>query len=343
MPSLKPLADQTLVITGASSGIGLATARRAAREGANVVLVARNEDALGEAVHSIQVSGGKAASIAADIAETGAAERIGDFAKERFGGFDTWINDAAVALYAKLEDTTIDEHRRVFDVGYFGLVQASLYAARELRERGGALINIGSVLSERAVPLQGSYSAMKHAVRGFTDALRMELEMEDAPVSVTLIKPNGIDTPYPQHARNKMGAPARIPPVVYDPELVAKAICFAAAHPKRELTVGGQGYLVSKATNVMPRAADRVMEAFMGKPAQTIDTPPEEGASDNLFEPRRDGRERGNQDIFVRKSSLALEAQMHPIAAIAGIGAGAAVAAFMLGGAALRRLQPDGR
>ncbi|WP_431470689.1 SDR family oxidoreductase [Sphingosinithalassobacter sp. LHW66-3] len=333
-PTLKPLDQQTIVITGASSGIGLATARRAAREGANVVLVARNEEALREAVDSITVRGGKAVHIAIDIAETDAPERIGRRAEEAFGGFDTWVNDAAVAMYAKLMDTTLDEQRRVFDVGYFGLVNASLYAARRLTERGGgALINIGSVLSERSVPIQGAYSAMKHAVLGFTEALRMELEIDKAPVSVTLIKPNGINTPYPEHARNKLDKPDRIPPIVYDPELAAKAICFAAAHRKRDLTVGGQGYVLTKMGNAMPRTMDRVMEKFFGKPAQTIDTLPEPGASDNLYEPRADGRERSNQDIYVRKQSLALEAQMRPwtaAALIGGVGAAVTLATLKL-------------
>jgi short-subunit dehydrogenase len=320
---LKPLAEQIIVITGASSGIGLATARRAAESGARVVLVSRNKQALDEAVEQIKLKGGRAAAFDADIADAGAPERIGAFCAEKFGSFDTWVNDAAVAIYAKVEDTSMDEHRRVFDVGYFGLVAASLYAAGELRRRGGALINLGSVLSERAMIYQGVYSAMKHAVRGFTDALRMELEADDAPVSVTLIKPNGIDTPYPEHARNKLGEPARIPPVVYDPELVARAILFAAENRKRELTVGGGGYLVSKLGNLAPGMTDRVME-LIGYPSQTTDTPPRKGAQDNLFKPRRDGDTHSNRDMFVRKQSLALEAQMRPWAAAAILGGVAA-------------------
>ena len=325
MPAyLKPLAEQIIVITGASSGIGLATARRAADAGARVVLVARNREALDEAVEQIKLKGGRAAAIDADIADEGAAERIGAFCSERFGPFDTWVNDAAVALYGKVEDTTMEEHRRVFDVGYFGLVAASIYAARELTQRGGALINLGSVLSERTMIYQGVYSAMKHAVRGFTDALRMELEEAGAPVSVTLIKPTGMDTPYPEHARNKMGEPARIPPIVYDPELVARAILFAAENRKRELTVGGGGYLVSKLGNLAPGVTDRVME-MMGFPSQTTDKPPRKGEADNLFRPRRDGHVHSNRDTYVRSQSLALEAQMRPWAAAAILGGVAAM------------------
>lgn len=328
--TLKPLSEQTIVITGASSGIGLATARRAAREGAKVLLVARNEDALREAVESIRLRGGKADFLAIDITAADAPERIGAKARSAFGGFDTWVNDAAVALYARLEDTGIDEQRRVFDVGYFATVAASLYAARELTARGGgAIVNLGSILSDRTVPVQGAYSAMKHAVQGFTEAFRMEMEAEGRPLSVTLIKPAAIDTPYPEHARNRMDKPARVPPVVYDPELVAKAICFAAAHPKRDLTIGGTGMAMTKMSNLLPRSADRFMEMFFKEEAQTIDTPATPGAKDNLFEPRKDGRERSNQDIHVRKQSLALEVQMRPWTTMAILGS-VGVAAGML-------------
>lgn len=328
--TLKPLSEQTIVITGASSGIGLATARRAAREGARVLLVARNEDALCEAVEGIRLRGGKADHLAIDVTAADAPERIGAKAREAFGGFDTWVNDAAVALYARLEETGIDEQRRVFDVGYFAMVAASLYAARELTARGGgAIVNIGSILSDRSVPVQGAYSAMKHAVQGFTEAFRMEVEADGKPVSVTLIKPAAIDTPYPEHARNRMDQPARVPPVVYDPELVAKAICFAAAHQKRDLTVGGTGMAMTKMSNLLPRSADRFMEKFFKEEAQTTDTPAAPGAKDNLYEPRADGRARSNQDHYVRKQSLALEAQMRPWTTAALLG-GIGVAAGML-------------
>lgn len=320
---LKPLAEQIIVITGASSGIGLATARRAAETGARVILVARNKDALDEAVEQIKLKGGRAAAYPVDIAEENAAERVGGFCAERFGPFDTWVNDAAVAMYGKLDETTMDEHRRVFDVGYFGLVAASLYAARTLKERGGAIINVGSVLSERTMIYQSVYSAMKHAVKGFTDGLRMELEADAAPVSVTLIKPNGMDTPYPEHARNKLDEPAKIPPIVYDPDLVARAILFAAENRKREMTVGGAGLMISKAGHLAPGLTDRVME-LIGYPIQVTDRPARKGEADNLFRPRRDGFVHSNRDGYVRKQSLALEAQMRPWAAAAILGGVAA-------------------
>lgn len=333
---LKPLDQQTIVITGASSGIGLATARRAAAAGARVVLAARNEDALREAVEGIERDGGSAAYCVADVADYGYPEAVGAVAKERFGGFDSWVNNAAAAIYARLTEVSETEHKQIFDAGYFGTVAGSLYAAKELRARGGgALINVGSVLSERAVPIQGAYSAMKHAVLGFTEALRMELDEAKSGVSVTLIKPASIDTPYPEHARNKLDRPAAIPPVHYHPDLVAEAICFACATPRRELLVGGQGYLITKFGNMFPGLVDAVMERTMMEPMQTSATPPAPGTDDNLFEAREDGRTRSNQRPFTRRSSLALKAQMHPLATVA-LGVGATALAAVAAGARRR-------
>jgi len=327
---LKPLNEQVMVITGASSGIGLATARRAAAAGAKVVLAARNAAALDEAVVAIRNKGGEATAIDLDVADPGAAQELAAKAIEAFGRIDTWVNDAAAAIYARLDQVSLDEHRRVFDVGYFGLVQGSMEAVRHLREHGGALINVGSVLSSRAIPLQGPYCAMKAAVMQFTDTLRMELEQDGAPVSVTLVKPAAIDTPYPEHARNKLSAPARLPQPIYDVELVAKAICFAAQNKRRVLIVGGGGLAINTFAPALPKLADKAMELVGGEASQTTDVPPGPGTSDNLFEPRADGRTESNQNPFTRQTSLFLEAQMHPLAAAAMVGGVAAAGAFLL-------------
>jgi short-subunit dehydrogenase len=310
---LKPIARQTIVITGATSGNGLATAEEAVKRGAAVVLAARNAEALERVRALLLEQGGRVAVCPADVAVEEDVERIVETAGAAFGGFDSWINNAAAATYGRMDEVPMADHRRVFDVNYFGLLKGSLVAARHLHARGGgAIVNLGSVLSDRAMILQGPYSASKHAVQAATDALRMELEREKAPVSVTLIKPASIDTPYPEHARNFMAAPPRLPPPLYDPSLVADAILFACEHRRRQIYVGGGGYLISLIGRIAPRATDMVMEKVGVGTQQTPGDPGDPAARDNLYQPRSDGRVRGRQNVGVRQTSLLLEAQKHP-------------------------------
>src|SRR3954468_18456334 len=202
--SFKPLREQVIVITGASSGIGLTTARMAASAGAKLVLAARNHEALQRLEREINASGGESCHVDADVGSGADVQRIVDAAIERFGGFDTWVNNAGVSVYGRLEEVANEDHRRLFETNFWGLVNGSLAAVAHLKSRGGALINVGSTLSDRSIPLQGMYCASKHAVKGFTDALRMEVEEEKHPIVVTLIKPAAIDTPYTEHAKNYM-------------------------------------------------------------------------------------------------------------------------------------------
>jgi NADP-dependent 3-hydroxy acid dehydrogenase YdfG len=178
---LKPLGQQIIVITGASSGIGLCTARMAAKRGARLVLNSRNEAALRQLADEINGQGGEAMYQAADVADEAALRVVADLAIARFGGFDTWVNNAGVSIYGRMTDVPDADHRRLVDTNFWGVVNGSRIAVEHLRHRGGALINIGSTLSDRAIPGQGMYCASKHAVKGFTDALRMELEEAGAP------------------------------------------------------------------------------------------------------------------------------------------------------------------
>jgi len=339
---LKPVGDQTMVITGASSGIGLAVARAAVARGAAVVIAARNEEALEVVAEELRGQGGRVATCPADVAKEGDVERIAGAADRAFGGFDTWVNNAAVTVYGTLEEIGMEEHRRIFDVDYFGQLRGSLVALRHLRARGGgAIINMGSILSDFTIIKQGPYCAAKHAIRSMTETLRMDVERDGLPISVTLIKPTGIHTPFPEHARNHMKLPPRIPQLIYAPELVADAVLFAAEHPRRQLYVGGNGFLLSLTARLFPRMTDRVMEAVMVRAQQSRSDPGDPRLRDNLYEPRPDGDVESHQKFFFRRRSLFLEAQKRPALAF-GLCCLAGVAAYALSRSGRVRLQANG-
>ena len=336
---LKPLSEQVIVITGASSGIGLATARRAARAGAAVVLASRNEEALKTIADEINASGGRAHAVAGDVGDPAQVEAIARAAIARFGGFDTWINDAGVGLYGDLTEIPPEDHERLFRTNYFGVVNGSLEAVKHLKGRksGGAIINLGSVLSDVAVPLLGAYAASKHAVKGFTDALRMELVRDKAPISVTLIKPSSISSPFADHARNYMGKAPRTPPPVYAPEVVADAILRAAQLPTRHVTIGSGGRQMVLLGGGAPRLADRLFAATMPRLATRKGgkTP-----GDNLHAPGKDGLVR--TDAYGgRRFSLYTRAQQHPGVTLGvGLLALVATAAYLGRGPISRNARP---
>jgi len=331
---LKKLKDQVMVITGASSGIGLCTARMAAKRGARLVLAARNAEALQALADEIRSQGGDAIAVAADVGNEAAVHGITRAAIDRFGRFDTWVNDAGIGMYGKLLDISLQDARRLFDTNLWGVVYGSLEAARHFRLRkspyAGAIINLGSEVSERAMILLGMYSASKHAVKGFTDALRMELELDKIPASVTLVKPAAIDTPFPEHAKNYMEVEPTLPDPVYAPDVVARTILHCAETPVRDIFAGGSAKMDAVQGALAPRLTDRLMEMFYVNKQKSSELP--NPRDDALWQPTTGLHERGHRPRRAREASVYTQTALHPLLAGALLlGGGFAIAALLSG------------
>lgn len=316
---LLPIGDQVIVITGASSGIGLTTARLAARAGARVVLTARDEETLKEEVARIRASGGEATYLAGDVANAETLPLVARHAVTTFGRIDTWVNNAGIGVYGLAEEVSLADMRRLFDVTFWGVVHGCLAAVPHLREHGGALINVGSIESEMPMPYHSAYSAAKHAVKGFTNSLRIELEHDGAPVSVTLLKPAAIDTPFFEHAKNYLDGNPKPPPPAYAPDVVARAILRCAERPVRDLVVGGSGRALIGLTRLLPRATDHLYAATMFD-AQKTDRHTRHDRAGALYTTGPfNGRERGQYDGVVRRRSFTTDISLRSTESVLGV------------------------
>ena len=335
---LKPVEEQVIVITGATSGIGLTTARMAAEQGAKLVLAARNSDALDQLAAELRLGGAQVVTVTADVGVPDQVARIGAGAMAQFGRIDTWVNNAGISVYGRLEDTPLEDQLRVFQTNYWGVVHGTLEAVKHMRQRGGgAIVNLGSEVSDRAVPLQGTYSASKHAVKAYTDALRMELEREHVPISLTLVKPAAVDTLFTVHAKNLMDKEPALPPPIYAPELVARAILHAASHPVRDQFIGGAAKLVSLGAQAMPRLMDR----YMRKSMFTQQRGPRDSSADrrdalHAADPGQELKQRGNGLRHVVERSPYTALSMRAGVAVPALVSVAAVATTLLAGRRLR-------
>ena len=288
----KPIERQVIVITGASSGIGLATALTAAEKGATVVMLARSEQTLAEIAEEIRASGGHALALTVDVGDADAVAEAVDRIVAEFGRIDTWVNNAGVSIYGLLDEIGLEDARRLFDTNFWGVVHGSLAALPHLRRENGALINVGSEVSEAVVTLQGMYTASKHAVKGFTDALRVEVENVDrSGMSVVLIQPTAVNTPFPEHARNYMSREPKLPDPQIDPAQVAAAIIEAAQSGGRDIKVGSMARLNVMASRLMPRVADRLSARQVDK--QQLDEAPIRPQG-TLYEAGQAGRVHGS-------------------------------------------------
>lgn len=281
----KPLKDQVVVITGASSGIGRETALQFAKEGASVVLAARNEEALAEVAGQVRERGGQALVVITDVALWEQVARLASEAAARFGRIDTWVNNAGISEYATLEDIPIRDMERIIRVNLLGTMYGVKAALPFLKAQGaGTIINVGSGLGVRSIPLQGTYCASKAGVKGFTEALRMELAHDHPDIHATLILPAAINTPFYDNARSRMGVHPKAMPPVYEAGTVAEAIVSAAARPRRDVYVGSASKALAVLESVAPALTDRVMARTLYKMQQRWDEPGD-NAPDNMDAP----------------------------------------------------------
>jgi NAD(P)-dependent dehydrogenase (short-subunit alcohol dehydrogenase family) len=310
----RPIRQQVVVITGASSGIGREAVLQFAQRRARITAMARGRQGLETLVAEVERMGSEIHIVVGDVADWPAVERAAAQTAERFGRIDTWVNNAAVSVYATIEQLTVEEFRRVTEVNYLGQVHGVKAALPHLRAAGGGtIINVGSALSERAVPLQAAYCGAKHAIKGFTEALRVEVQREGAGIDVVLIEPSSMNTPLFDHARSKMGVrPVPIPPI-YEPRVTATAILHAAEHPVSVIATGGASKLFTVVERINPRLLDwwqlRGDSGAQDQRGDELDS-----GQDNLEHPiPSDGRVTGRFGTRSKASSLYTDAfELHP-------------------------------
>ena len=282
--NLRPLPEQVIVVMGASSGIGRASALELARRGATVVVAARGGPALTSLVAEIEAGGGVASAVVADVTITEDVQGVADHAVATYGRIDTWVQVSGVLLVANFDDTTPEEFARVIDVNLLGQVHGAKAALPALRDRGGAFISISSMGAKRSIPLQTAYCASKHGVDGFLEALRVELQHDAVPVSLTQIMPATINTPLFDNARTKIGVKPTAPPPGYPPASVAGAVVYAAEHPVRDIVVGGSAKALIVTQQIAPRLLDLLFRRF-GYQLHDTGEPKAPTAPDNLDHP----------------------------------------------------------
>src|SRR4051812_21760316 len=279
----KPLREQIVVITGASTGLGRAIARSAAAKGSKVALAARNEEALENAVREVERAGSEGLAVPTDVAELAQVRNLVERALERFGRIDTFIANAIVTVYAEASDLEPDELRRVMDVNFFGVVHGYWAALPHLRETRGTFLHVSSALAYRGIPLQAAYCASKAAARAFFESARVELEKERADVAVSLVLPGAINTPQFDRDRQKIGYQPQPVPPIYQPEPFAEAVLHCCEHPVRELPISWGAQKLLWGQKLSPRAGD-LMLLRMGWKSQHTDERKPVDSPDILFE-----------------------------------------------------------
>jgi NAD(P)-dependent dehydrogenase (short-subunit alcohol dehydrogenase family) len=335
----RPLSDQVIVVTGASSGLGRAVARAAGARGAKVVVTARNAEALDNCVREIEAAGGRGLAVPGDCTSQDEVEQVVERAVDGFGRIDTYVANAIVTVYAETYRYKADELRRIMDVNFFGQVYGYWAVLPHLRESGGTFLSVQSALAYRGIPLQGGYCASKAALRNFFESARVELEKAKLGVDVSVVHPAAINTPQFDRDRQKIGTQPQPVPPIYQPEPFAEAVLHCCEHPIRELPVGWGAQKLLWGQKLSPRAGDFVLRRT-GWKSQTTGEDKPVGSPDNLFEPLPgDPGAHGRFDAKARKSTLWTSLRLRR--RLVGAAAAAAVVAGSVEVLAARNRRPS--
>ncbi len=318
-----------VVITGASAGVGRATARAFAGRGWDVALLARGRAGLEAAAAEVQAAGRQAAIVVTDVADAQAVDAAADRVEQELGPIDAWVNNAMLSVFSPVRQMRPDEYARVTEVTYLGVVNGTLAAYRRMEPRDrGVIVQVGSALAYRSIPLQSAYCGAKHAIIGFTDSLRCELHHDGSKVSVTVVNLPALNTPQFDWVRSRLPGRGQPVPPIFEPEVAARAIVHAAEHPPRELQVGRSTWMALLGQKVAPGWMDRYL-GRSGYASQQTDEPRDPDRPDNLAAPLDDQFDHGARGRFDERAagwSPALEAAIHggTIAAAASLALGVA-------------------
>jgi NAD(P)-dependent dehydrogenase (short-subunit alcohol dehydrogenase family) len=329
---------QVVVITGASAGVGRATARAFARKGARIGLLARGQAGLDGAARNVRNLGGEALAIPTDVADANAVEAAAEAVEGKFGAIDTWINDAMCSVFSPVKEMTADEFKRVTEVTYLGYVYGTLAALKRMLPRDhGVIVQVGSALAYRGIPLQAAYCAAKHAIQGFCDSLRCELLHDKSNVRVTMVQMPALNTPQFGWVKSRLPRKAQPVPPIFQPEIAAEAIVYAAENNRREVYVGMPTVEAIIGDKIAPGLLDHYLAATCVDAQQTSE-PADPKQPNNLWEPVDAEHDHGAHGTFDKRSSrfsLQLWANKHRRCLALGA---LALAAVVCGGVAKERM-----
>jgi NAD(P)-dependent dehydrogenase (short-subunit alcohol dehydrogenase family) len=322
---------EVVVVTGASAGVGRAVVREFARHGADVGLLARGEDGLAGAKRDVEAAGGRAVVVPTDVSDHGAVERAAEEVERTLGPIDVWVNDAMLSVFSPVKEMEAEEYRRVTEVTYLGVVYGTQSALRRMLPRDrGTIVQVGSALAYRGIPLQSAYCGAKHAIQGFMDSLRTELLHDGSHVHVTMVQLPALNTPQFSWVRSRLPRKPQPVPPIFQPEVAARAIHWAAHHRRRELYVGWPTVKAIVGNKIVPGFADWYL-ARNGYEAQQTDEPVSPDRQDNLWRPvPGDHGAHGTFDARAASRSSQVWLTVHRRALLAGTALAAAVGAVAL-------------